>query len=124
MITLLFAVIMAALLGCEGVENTMSKEEYGVLQVVEYEHRQTPVSGVEVIEKNGYLVAGFRPDGVDENVWVLLNARYVPYYKQMPDTSFKVSRETLDTIRRTRGVRKDVLAALEDRLSSQVQRKP
>jgi hypothetical protein len=123
MITLLFAVTMAALLGCEAVEDTMSKGEYSVLQVVEYEHRQTPVSGVQVIEKNGYLVAGFRPDGANENVWVLLNARHEPYYKQMPDTPFKVSKETLDTIRRTPGVSKEVLAALEERLSSQVPRK-
>ena len=117
--TLFCVAVVGAVLGCESVESAKSKEEYSVLQVVEYEHRRTPVAGVEVVEKSGYLVAGFRADDRDENVWVLLNARHAPYYKQVPEASFKVSQQALDVVRRTRGVSKDVLAALEARVSTQ-----
>jgi hypothetical protein len=117
---LLFSVaIWCAMLGCANVDDVKSKEEYSVLQVVEYDHRPTPVVGVEIIKKDGYLVAGFRSEGGNENVWVLLNARYPPYYKQVPAATFKVSQRALDVVRQTEGVSKAVLAALEARVSSQ-----
>src|SRR5262245_9267034 len=94
MSTLFFAAaIVGALFACETVENVKSKDEYGILQVVEYESRRSPISVVEIIEKNGYWVAGFRAVSGDRNVWVLLNARYSPYYKQVPEGPFKVSKQ-------------------------------
>src|SRR5215510_674046 len=123
MSTLFFAAaIVGALFACETVENVKSKDEYGILQVVEYENRRSPISGVEIVEKNGYWVAGFRAVSGDGNVWVLLNARYSPYYKQVPEEPFKVSQQSLDAVRRTLHVSKEVLEVLESRTSSESSR--
>lgn len=102
--------------GCENVENAKSKEEYSILQVVEYEHRDMPISTVEIVERSGYSLAGFQAENKNKNVWVLLNPRYPPYFKQVPDSTFNVSRQALEIIRRTPDVSKDVLAALEARV--------
>jgi len=112
------AAMVGAVFGCEAVENVKSKDEYGILQVIEYEQRGSSVSVVEIVEKNGYWAAGFRAGSGDGNVWVLLNARYSPYYKQVPEGPFKVSQQSIDAVRRTLHVSKEVLAVLESRASS------
>lgn|SRR5262249_28718424 len=113
------AAMVSAVLGCKTVEDVKSKDEYGILQVIEYEHRSSSISGVEIVEKNGYWVAGFRAVSGDGNVWVPLNARYSPYYKQVPEEPFKVSQQSLDAVRRTLHVSKEVLEVLESRTSSE-----
>src|SRR5262245_48099153 len=116
---LVCAVVVGVLLACDGWQNVKSKEEYGVLQRVEYEHRSRPVSGMEVVEKDGHIVAGFRADGRDQNVWVLLNPRYSPHFKQVPESPFRISQEDIASLRGRRGVSTEVLAVLEARASAQ-----
>ena len=109
--------LLGTMLGCESYESVKSKEEYSVLQVVEYEHRGTSVSGVQIVERQGYRIAGFRSERGDGNVWILLDPRHAPHYKQVPEAPFKISTADLEIVRRTPSVSREVLAALEARVS-------
>jgi hypothetical protein len=117
MYSLVCVVAVFVTAGCESYETQKSKEEYAILQGLEFEHRGTPVSNVEIISRNGYTAAGFRAEGRDQNVWVMLNPRYPPRFKQVPDVAFKVTAEDLATVRRQQNLSKDVLAVLDARSS-------
>jgi hypothetical protein len=112
---LVCAAMVGVLLGCGSWQDVKSKEEYGLLQRVEYEHRGRPVSGMEVIQKNGYVVAGFQAAGREQNVWILLNPRYSPQFKQVPEAPFLITQEDIANLRRTPGIASEVLAVLEAR---------
>src|SRR5262245_16358023 len=106
------------LIATQGCDEIQSKNEYGTLQVVEYDHRQTPIAIVEIVEKDGYWLAGFPAAGGERpNVWVLLNPGWRPHYKQMPpDAPFKVSRQAFETVKNTNHTSKEIRSALEARI--------
>ncbi len=93
-----------------------SKLEYGALQGIEYEERNNPISGAKIIKKDGYVFAGFSIDDGQGNTWVLLNAKYSPYYKQMPAARFSITITDLSKIKNIPEVSETVIAVLETRI--------
>jgi hypothetical protein len=94
-ITLLVVLLATS---CDGPEAPGSKSEWSVLQGVEYDHRNTPVSSPVVLAVSGYRVAGLpRSDGPG-SVWVLLDPHQAPYYKQLPGGSYRLSSSQLATL--------------------------
>ncbi len=103
---------------CSGCDELSSKTEYSLLQEVEYSHRESAISGVQLKNIGNYSVAGFRADSGKKNVWVLLNAEHAPYYKQVPQSRFSLTIMELEKIRETTDVSSTVLAVLETRIRS------
>ena len=115
---LLFGMVIG-LTGCGTYQEMRSKDEYGALQSIEFDHRAIPIRDIQIAESHGYQLAGFPAEHSEHgNVWVLLNPQHPPRFKQMPsDTVFRVSAEALETVRRTPGVAEDILSALAQRVA-------
>ena len=76
--------LLLALAACDGPESPQAKQEWSVLQGVEYENRSKPLREAVVLEWQGFQVLGVPARSGDGNVWVLLRSKSEPYYKQMP----------------------------------------
>jgi len=94
-----------------------SKPEFSILQKVELENRQDIISKPRIIERDGYIIVGCPMETEKRNTWILLNAKHSPYYKQIPQGNFTLTKEDLDRIRKIPGVSYTVIAVLESRIS-------
>jgi hypothetical protein len=115
-IFILILIILAGMLVIAIYYDSGSKSEYLALQVLEQAERKTMITNAEIRTKHGYIIAGFRATSGKENTWVLLNAKHSPYYKQMPQVPFTLTRADMDKIRRMPEVSETVLAVLETRI--------
>lgn len=109
----LIGIILIGNLSCDA---TNSKTEYAVLQNVEYDNRDLIISNVVIQEYNNYVVAGFRAENKKENVWVLLNSKSSPFYKQIPQSRFSLTTTELNKIKGIQSVTETVVAVLETRI--------
>jgi hypothetical protein len=109
------------LLGCDELG---TKSEYQALQSVWVTERNSLVPSGEIRKLNGYIIVAFHPEYRGENIWVLLNPKHPPYYKQIPQTNFTISRKEFDAIRRIQGISETVIAVLATRISSNEGEKP
>jgi hypothetical protein len=110
--------LLGALVTSFGCNGTNSKTEYALLQSIEYENRTAKISNAVIKEYNNHWVAGFRADNKKENVWVLLDSAYSPFYKQIPQSPFSLTTAELNQIKSIKSVSDTVIAVLETRLSN------
>jgi hypothetical protein len=80
---LLTSALLVLMAACKGPESLESKSEYAALQSIEAEGRGALLSEPVVREVNGFSILGVAGQN-GKNVWVLLDPRSEPYYKQMP----------------------------------------
>ncbi len=113
----IFLVLGVIATSCFGCNETNSKAEYALLQSIEFENRSISISNVVIKEYNKHWVAGFRADNKKDNVWVLLDAAYSPFYKQIPQSRFSLTKEELNQIKSIKSVSDTVIAVFETRLS-------
>lgn len=106
--------VLCLLVSCTIFEG--NKEEYGILQGVEYAERNSTISKVEIRRQNSYMLAGFRATSGKVNTWVLLNAKHSPYYKQIPQVQFALTHAEFEQIRSMPEVSDTVIAVLETRI--------
>lgn len=95
-----------------------TKREWGELQIVESENRSTPISKPEVSEQRGlnYLVVPALSTGA--RTWILLDAKYPPYYKQMPaNNNYQITRQDLDMVKAKGMASETVIQVLESHLA-------
>jgi hypothetical protein len=83
--------MLFALTACSGTESFGSKSEWSVLQGLEFDHRVDRLSAPVVLNASGYRVAGFPRTDAAGTVWVMLNPKSTPLYKQLPQASFSLS---------------------------------
>jgi hypothetical protein len=78
-------------------ETPSEKTEWSVLQSVEYKNRGLPTSEPVFQVIGAYEVLGVR--GLrGENIWLLLKPKAPPFYKQMPEGNYEVSKELIDRL--------------------------
>lgn len=110
----ILVVLPALLSGCE--MNDGSKNEWGILQAIESDNRGIEIAGIEFREIDKYAAAGFK--STTDNVWVLLNPKYEPYYKQIPsESNFSISVSELEEIYRS-GASDTVMQCLKSHLTN------
>ena len=80
---------------CAGPESPGSKSEWSVLQGVEYSHRSEPLSAPLTIEVSGHRVLGLPRNDKPGSIWILLDPKHVPLYKQLPEGSYSLSKPQL-----------------------------
>ena len=82
----LFAIFTCLFSACEsaGPESLGSKEEYGILKALKATQTETMLDPkLEIVESKDYWCAGFPSIDRKAKVWVMLNAKHSPYYKQV-----------------------------------------
>lgn len=98
---LLLASWLASLSGCsnpEARETPGEKAEWSVLQTIEFENRATPIGEPVLSVVSGHEVLGVRSIK-GENVWVLLKPAAPPFYKQVPQGNYEVSKELFERLK-------------------------
>lgn len=76
------------------------KHEWSLLQVYEYQNRGAGSAENPIIKfHDDYCVAGFvsSRDG-SQRVWVLMNPRFKPYLKKLPDQPVAISKAQYDSL--------------------------
>jgi hypothetical protein len=104
-------VLFLLLCGCG--DELASKKEWSIVQALEAQHRGATAESIRVEKIGQYAVVGIPVKDARERVWVMLNARNPPYYKQLPPGSYSLSREDLKKILATAVVTSTVENCLE-----------
>src|SRR5438067_1145774 len=85
-------------------EELASKAEWSVVQSVESQHRDRPGIKIEVVKFEEYSLVGIPVHGGRKQIWIMLNPRNAPYYKQLPEGNYQLSKEDLKSILASGGV--------------------
>lgn len=104
--------------GLFGGEELASKAEWSILQNTESQHRNTATGRIEIVKAGGHSLAGISTPGNGKKIWVMLDPRTPPYYKQLPQGSFSLSREELNQILASGEVSSTVGSCLQSHLNS------
>ncbi len=99
-----------------GCDEFSSKDEYGILQVVEYSYRNVVLTNMVFIVKDTSHLVGFVPPNRTNNFWVLLNPESPPYFKHMPNEEFNISLNQYDVLMKKPMISPEVRDALSLRI--------
>jgi len=98
------ALAIAATTGCSpavgGRESFGEKHEWSILQSHEYDARENLVATPKFIGADGYVLLLVPSSDGSKNIWIMLSPKSPPFYKQMPQGNYGISRSLLDTISR------------------------
>jgi len=86
---------------CHGVvfsEELASKVEWSIVQSVEFQYRDGNERRIKIVKVDDYALAGVPVSATGRKIWVMLNSRNPPYYKQLPKGDFSLSKEDLKLI--------------------------
>jgi hypothetical protein len=97
-----------------------SKPEWGTLQAAEAASREEPsVSQIVLREQHGFHLLGVPSRTTGKPVWVLLDPRAEPYYKQMPpNEDFTLTQQDIQQAAAYCTVHPNTIAQLQQRIST------
>lgn len=116
---LLAGIGLSASLLVTGCDSSGSKNEYSILQELESARRGIALeSPIEIIESKGYWCAGLASINRKEKVWIMLNAKYPPYYKQVDgEAAYWIAERDIQTLKSLNECSSTVLSVLQSRIS-------
>jgi hypothetical protein len=119
----LLAVVACALISCTGRpgggrEGGSDKVEWSVLQSLEMTHRGSPIYDIEFSEADGYHVVCLPRDGDQKRVWIMMDSKSPPYYKQLPSGNYWLTEDQIKMIREKTNPTSTVIEALQSRKRS------
>src|SRR6266511_3433796 len=85
-------------------EELASKVELSVVQSVLTQHEDKPSDKIEIAQSDEYSLVGIPVNDARKKIWIMLNPRNPPYYKQIPKGSYALSREDLKRVLASGGV--------------------
>ncbi len=94
-------------------EELASKVEWSVVQAVLAQHEDKPSDKIEIAQSDEYSLVGIPVNDARKKIWIMLNPRNPPYYKQIPKGSYALSREDLKRVLASGGVISTVANCLE-----------
>lgn len=98
------ALVVAAMSGCspavDGRESSGDKHEWSILQSREYDARQELVAAPRFTSDDGYVLLVVPRNDRSKNIWIMLSPKSPPFYKQLPQGGYTISRSTLDIVSR------------------------
>jgi len=75
-----------------------SKIEWSIVQSVEWQHRDKPSNKIEIVRLNEYSLVGIPVPDSRKEIWIMLDAKSPPYYKQLTAGNFKLSEQDFKAI--------------------------
>ena len=100
----------------DGRESPGDKHEWSILQTLEARHRDSPISDLEFSNYDGYHILCVPGADSGKRVWIMLDPRNPPFYKQLPHDGYSISRQQYERITITR----HATSTVEESLSSHV----
>lgn len=112
---------MILILGCgnpgDGRESSGDKKEWSILQQLEYETRKTNNLEFQIKNVNEYSIAVIPKSSGQNAVFIMLNPKHPPFYKQIPNVSFRLTIDQYNEIKE----RSLVTSTVEEALRSHVE---
>jgi len=102
--------------GVNGRESPGDKTEWSILQSLEATHRDSPISELEFSERDGYHILCVPSAGSSKRVWIMLDPRNPPFYKQLPHENYFLSQQQYERIT----VSRHATSTVEESLSSHI----
>jgi hypothetical protein len=109
------SVIICLMTGCGGPESPAGKHESSVIETIEARNRDRPISETEWVTEEEYHLVCLDSGG--RRIWIMLNPREAPYYKQMPKGNYKLTSQQLDRIKASGVATSTVLECLASHVS-------
>jgi|SRR5476649_1877314 len=81
----------------ELIETFGEKSEWSVLQSIESQTRETPLTGPVVRKIFDHEVLGVNGTS-GENIWILLRTESPPFYKQIPDGQYNLPSDLVEKL--------------------------
>ena len=110
-----------ALLGCgragDGYESFSAKREYSILQGLEFKHRGETITQIEFQKHDEYWVICLPRSGDSSRLWIIADPKSPPFYKQMPEGDYILTKAQLEDIRQKVNPISTVIAALASHVS-------
>lgn len=97
----------------DGREGGSDKAEWSILQSLEATHRGSPIGDAEFIESDGYHIVCVPSDGDQTRLWIMMDPKSPPFYKQLPSGNYWLTDEQVELIRKRTNPISTVLQALE-----------
>jgi hypothetical protein len=94
-------------------EELASKSEWSVVQAVESQHRDKPGNKIEVVKMDRHSLVGIPVNDTRKEIWIMLNPQNPPYYKQIPQGAYTLSRDDLKNVLASNGVNSTVANCLK-----------
>jgi hypothetical protein len=116
----LILVVLGLLSGCcggGGPESPAAKHENSVLEAVCAQHENSPIQEIEFVESEGYRLVCLPSNA--RRIWIILNPKTEPYYKQMPKGQYSVTKADIDLIAKSGYASYTVLACIESHYSKE-----
>jgi hypothetical protein len=104
------AITASMLVGCDGFKE---KEEWNFLQRLESNNRGNPLSRLTFHSEKELHAVGCWSKESSTNIWILLNPSTPPFYKQIPQVMFTLSKDELLRIEAEKQASSTVMACLE-----------
>jgi hypothetical protein len=114
-------ILAALMVSCgrpgDGQESGSSKSEWSILQTLEGSNRGTKISNPEVTDYEEHVILSLMArDGVTR-LWIMLDPKSPPYYKQMPPKlNYDISETELEKVRTTANPISSTYQTLESHL--------
>lgn len=115
-ITMFLAALTVAACAQDGNDELRSAPEWSVLQNLEVRYRGQTGLPVIVEKQERHCAAGIWAADRSTRVWILLDARYQPLVKKLPDGKYDLNRDGLKQILDTCQPTAKVLAELQNHL--------
>ena len=97
-------------------EEVASLTEWSDIQAIAVQHRDKPIERIEIEKIDGYSFVGIPVRDARKQVWIMLNPRNPPLYKQGPSGNYTLSKEEFKTILASNVVSSSVANCLESHL--------
>jgi len=123
-VRLLFAILSLplALSGCgragDGFESFGAKCEYSLLHSLEFKHRGETIAQIEFQKDDDYWVICLPRSGDGARLWIIVDPKSPPFYKQMPKGNYILTKRQLEDIRQKVNPISSVIAALASHLDN------
>jgi len=85
---LVIIVCSATFIGCM---DSGRKAEWAFLQTTESQFQEKPISEMVFHSEGKYHAVGIRSEYSGTNIWILLNPKASPFYKQIPQGQFSIT---------------------------------
>ena len=117
-------VLVCVLVSCtgrpgDGREGGSDKIEWSILQSLEAKHRDSPAHDVEFIETDGYHIICVPGHDDQKRVWIMMDPKSAPFYKQLPSGNYWLTADQIESIRRRANPISTVLQVLESHKKAQ-----
>lgn len=103
----------------DGREGGTDKREWSILQGHEFNSRATPINKIEFLKSYDYKLICIPSEKSGKRIWIMMDAKSPPFYKQMPDGNYSLTKEELSEIENRTNPTSTVVEALRSHVGKE-----